>query len=146
MSASPEEISPDEPSERTLPEVRAEAAALLAKADRALAAARLALTVDDTETAVSRLYYAAFYAARAALLPLGESAKTHAGVLTRFRARFEHTGRLPAGVARTLAYAFSARVRTDYEAFTVFDVGAATDLQADVAAFVATVRALDETA
>ncbi len=92
------------------------------------------------EAAISRAYYAAFYAAMAALLSVGEAPKTHSGTLQRFRLHFIKTGRLPLSLGDVLTYAFDARQRADYEAFAIFDEAAVADLISDVEAFVQAVE------
>lgn len=57
----------------------------LRKADDALDEGRLLLQAGAVEGAISRLYYAAFHAARAALAAQGRYAKTHSGTITVFR-------------------------------------------------------------
>ncbi len=56
----------------------------LQRADQALRAARLLLGADAPEDATSRLYYAVFHAARAALTVQGRYARTHSGQITLF--------------------------------------------------------------
>ncbi len=63
--------------------------ALLAKASRALASAKLLLASGDVDGACNRAYYAMFDAARAALLTVNapvpsEIARTHSGLITAF--------------------------------------------------------------
>lgn len=119
--------------------------ALLAKADRALASAQ-ALLHDDPDAAANRAYNACFDVARAALLSVEESPKTHAGVHTRFAFHFTKlgpkSGPLDDAVASTLPYAAQQRERADYEALGVTDVRGVADLVADAERFVAAVRPL----
>lgn len=112
------------------------------QAYEALAAARFNLDGDFLKTAVNRAYYAAFYAARAALLSVGESPKTHAGAIQRFNLHFVKTGRVQPDVAHVFPYAEEARKGADYDALTVFDFRAVADLLADVERFVAAVEPL----
>ncbi len=112
------------------------AEALMRKARQALNDARLLLEHDRTEAAANRAYYAAFDAARAALVTVDETPGSHAGVKTRFSYHFVRTGRLPRATAGILAVAETMRNRADYDAFAVFETGAAADLLADVERFV----------
>lgn len=64
----------------------------LASAEQALRVGRLALDEGAREDGVSRLYYAAFHAARAALLVRGAHARTHRGQVELFQ---EHFGVTP---------------------------------------------------
>lgn len=109
---------------------------LLDRADEALEAARYTLDGGFVSTAVNRTYYAAFHAARAALLTLDETPKTHAGVLRRFLAQFVQTGRLDDSFARALPRAYQLRQEADYEDGALIEPDAAEELLDDVTAFV----------
>ena len=119
-----------------------EARMLYVKAGEALAAARYNLEGGFLTTAVNRAYYAAYYAARAALLAVGEAPKTHHGLILRFNLQFVKTGRIGKHVAQTLAYAEELREGADYETAISFDPKAVTDLIHDVKAFVEAVEPL----
>ncbi len=85
----------------------------LRRADRVRAEATLLLDAGAREGGASRLYYAAFHAARAALAVRGRYAKTHSGMIKLFNQEFGNTpllGRL-----------FDLRATADYtrEPFTV---------------------------
>lgn len=84
-----------------------EAEAELSRASGALGEARLLLGADAMEGAVSRLYYAVFHAARAALLVRGLSSKTHSGQIRLFIQTF--------GDAPVLGRMLELRGRADYE-------------------------------
>lgn len=116
--------------------------ALFQKARRALDTARVVVELGDAEAAISRAYYAAFYAATAALLSIGETQKTHKGTHQRFHFRFVASGEISPAVGEVISHAFDLRQRADYEAVTVFDVKAAADLIDDVQVFVDTVEGL----
>lgn len=116
--------------------------ALFSKARRALQTARINLEEDDPEAATNRAYYAAFYAATAALLEVDETPRTHSGVLNRFYMHYVVSDRLPKSTGIILDYAFKARQRADYEAFAVFDSMATNDLIKDVTTFVEVVESL----
>lgn len=66
------------------PGQRERAESELATAAEALREASALLDLGLSRGAVSRLYYAVFHAARAALVSCGLHAKTHSGQLTRF--------------------------------------------------------------
>ena len=72
--------------------------ALFDNARRALKTARLSLDDGDVKAAMNRAYYAAFYAATAALLAKGEAPKSHKGVHRRFHLHFVASGPLDAAV------------------------------------------------
>lgn len=116
--------------------------AYLGRAERALAAARRAVEAGDGETAANRAYYACFYVALAALAGVGEEPRSHSGAHRRFAARFVATGALDRDTARILSDAFRIRHQSDYDAFAVTDLNAASDLLADVERFVAGTRRL----
>ncbi|RMF59343.1 MAG: HEPN domain-containing protein [Bacteroidetes bacterium] len=117
-------------------------ALFLARAREDLRAARHDLTGGFVRAAISRAYFAALHAARAALLHTGEAPRTHTGVQRRFAYHFVRTGRVPVEVASVLAYADTVRSQADYNATTLFDTGAATDLIRDVETFVTTIEGL----
>ncbi|MBN1933477.1 MAG: HEPN domain-containing protein [Anaerolineae bacterium] len=66
--------------------------------------------------AVSRGYYAMFYAAEVALLSEGLAFSKHASVIAAFGQRFARTGRVPAYLHRYLLDAFDIRQIGDYDA------------------------------
>jgi len=88
---------------------------LMAKAWRTLRSARLILGSGDPESAMSRNYYAAYYAARASLLSEGITPRTHAGTHEQFRDHFVLTGKVDEAVARVLPRAYRLRQAADYE-------------------------------
>jgi uncharacterized protein (UPF0332 family) len=64
--------------------VSEQTATLLARAETELKAARLLADGGFPDQAASRAYYAAFFAAEAALLALGETRSKHSGVIAAF--------------------------------------------------------------
>ena len=87
---------------------------LLRRARRELRATRLLLESGFNEQAVSRAYYAMFYAAEAALLSRGVARSGHSGVIAAFNEYFVSAGLLPDIPARTLPGAFDRRNQADY--------------------------------
>ncbi len=85
--------------------------ALFAKTHRMLKTARLSLEDGDAESAINRTYYAAFHAAMAALLSVGEAPKTHSGTHHLFHLHFVKSGRLPVTLGETFRHAFTLRQR-----------------------------------
>jgi len=122
--------------------MNAHGSAFMTKARDSLHLARLAIEAGLADGAVNRAYYAAFYAASAALQLHGEAPRTHAGVHNRFRVLFVKTGRISDAVGKILPYAYGMRQKADYDALTVFEVQAAADLLADVDTFVQAVEPL----
>ena len=116
-----------------------EAQALPERSRRYLRSATLLLDDDDYESAVSRTYYAMFYAAEAALLTENLASSSHKGVLSTFGERFIKTGRLPRDMGRELHRAFAKRQLGDYEYTFVITQADAEQLLASEQHFVAQV-------
>ena len=70
----------------------------------------------DLDSAISRLYYAMFYAAETLLDAKGLSFSSHRGVISAFGQHFAKTGELDARFHRTLITAFAKRQLGDYAA------------------------------
>jgi len=90
--------------------------ALLAKASENLAAAQDLMDKGHAEVAVSRVYYAMFYAAEAALLEEGLEFSSHGAVHGAFGERLAKSGRLDPKLHRYLLDAYRARQSADYDA------------------------------
>lgn len=111
----------------------------LEAAEGALREAALLLDAGALQGAASRLYYAVFHAARAALTVRGLYAKTHSGQITLFERTF--------GAAPILEQLFTLRGRADY-ALERFEASA-DDLRArsdEASAFLDRCRAVVEEA
>jgi uncharacterized protein (UPF0332 family) len=79
-----------------------------------LAAARLLAANGFQAQAISRAYFAAFYAAEAALLALGQTRSKHAGVISAFiRLRLVRGGQLDEQIGRLLRSLFERRNQAD---------------------------------
>ena len=87
---------------------------LLAKAERYLKSARLLMDSGDLDSAVSRIYYAAFYVAEALLDAKGLSFSSHRGVISAFGQKFAKTGELSPDFHKLLLAAFEKRQMGDY--------------------------------
>jgi uncharacterized protein (UPF0332 family) len=87
-------------------------------AENKLDHARRIFEIGLYDDAVSRAYYAMFYAAKAALLAEGIDLRRHSSAVTKFRELFVITGRVDAEYLRYLGRAQSARERSDYAPFT----------------------------
>jgi uncharacterized protein (UPF0332 family) len=81
-----------------------------------LAAARLLASKGFETQAVSRAYFAAFFAAEAALLALGETRSKHAGVLSAFVHLLVRSGQIGEEIGRLLRSLFERRNEADYGA------------------------------
>ncbi len=91
-----------------------EISALYDKAQRFLQTAQLALETGDTDSCVSRSYYAMFFMAESALLSEGVSANSHKAVLSLFGQHFIQNGRLERHLGRHLHEAYDKRLLGDY--------------------------------
>jgi uncharacterized protein (UPF0332 family) len=89
-------------------------AALLARARREVAAARTLVGKGFTERASSCAYFAAFYAAEAALSELGESRSKNSGVISAFGRRVVKDGGFDPATGKLLKDLFEARNEADY--------------------------------
>jgi uncharacterized protein (UPF0332 family) len=87
------------------------------KSAMALKEARLLFENQMFETSVSRLYYAAFYAANALLTKQGLNAKTHTGTKSLLNKDFFYTGKLNPEFAELYAMLLSKKHEADYENF-----------------------------
>ena len=81
-----------------------------------LEAARLLASSGFSVQAVSRAYYAAFYAAEEALLALGETRSKHSGVVAAFESRIVREGGIDPAIGRLLRSLFRRRNEADYGA------------------------------
>ncbi len=77
-------------------------------------AAELNAASGHLKTAVNRLYYACFHAARAVLLTAGLEPKRHSGLRHMLSLHFVKTGLLPSSVSKTLAHLEDEREMADY--------------------------------
>ena len=86
----------------------------LARSRREIEAARLLAEGDFAAQAVSRAYYAAFYAAELALGSLEESRSKHSGVIAAFGKLVVREGGLDEPIGRILRSLFEQRNAVDY--------------------------------
>ena len=87
---------------------------LLAKAHRSVAAAERLLAGGDSDFAVSRAYYAMFYAARALLLTRDIRCSKHSSVIAAFNQQFVREGKVSHQYFIGLRDAFDDRAEGDY--------------------------------
>ncbi len=88
---------------------------LIEKADRYLRSAELLIQDSDYDSAVSRAYYAMFYAAQAALLKREMTFSSHKAVISAFGRHFVKTGVFEKEMGRDLNVIFDERQLGDYE-------------------------------
>lgn len=86
----------------------------LARSRREIDAARLLGASDFAAQAISRAYYAAFYAAEQALASLGESRSKHSGTIAAFGRLVVREGGLDEETGRILRSLFEQRNDVDY--------------------------------
>jgi uncharacterized protein (UPF0332 family) len=91
--------------------------ALIARGDTELLAARHLEEAGFSAQATSRAYYAAFYAAEAALLSLGETRSKHSGVISAFGLFVVKQGGFNPELAAELRRLFELRSIADYMMF-----------------------------
>jgi uncharacterized protein (UPF0332 family) len=87
---------------------------LLEKAGRSLDAAERLLRDGDNDFALSRAYYAMFYAAQALLLTRDVRRSRHSAVIAAFNEEFIQTGELSRDLFLKLRDGFEDRAEGDY--------------------------------
>ncbi len=92
----------------------AEAVALFERAEQSNAAARQLASSGYHDFAASRAYYAAFYAAKAALLSDGVESSKHSAVVAAVHQRYVKAGRLDSEQGKALNWLFELRSVADY--------------------------------
>ena len=93
----------------------------LERSREGLAEARVLLDAGHLHTAVSRLYYACFYAVSALLLTEGRRVSKHSGVRSLFDRLWVKTGRVPVERARFYRRLFDHRQEADYADLASFE-------------------------
>jgi uncharacterized protein (UPF0332 family) len=86
--------------------------------------------------AVTRAYYAMFYAASALLASKGISRSKHSAVLAAFREHFVKPGLVESDYAKALGLAFDARLDSDYDVTFTTDLTLAEDVLVEAQRFV----------
>jgi len=87
----------------------------LDRAKATLDDARLLAQSHRWNSAINRLYYAAFYAITALLTWENLKAATHKGVKQLFSAHFIQTGKLPMELGKAFSQLFTWRQKGDYD-------------------------------
>jgi uncharacterized protein (UPF0332 family) len=88
---------------------------LLQKAHRNIRSAKLLLADGDSDTAVSRAYFAMFYVAESLLLSKGLAYSKHSAVIAAFGREFAKAGVIPPEFHAHLRAASEARNISDYQ-------------------------------
>lgn len=110
--------------------------ALIDKAKRYTRSAELLRKDGDSNSAVSRIYYAMFYCAEAVLMTKDMSFSSHKGVLSAFGEHFIKTGIFSKETGRNLNRAFEKRQLSDYEYTFSFEEDEVQELLKNGKAFV----------
>lgn len=114
---------------------------LLAKAEQVLEDGTYLLTErKSTLSAISRFYYAMFYAAEAAILAVGQEAQSHKGVIVRFGQHLIKTGHIDPKYGKMLSHGFQLRQISDYDLFAEIDISTAQKLGLEARDFVDTIK------
>ena len=115
---------------------------MLAKARRYLNSAETLRQHRDYDSAVSRLYYAMFYAAEALLFFEGLSVSSHRAVISAFAQRYVKTKKLPAEMHQWLREGFEKRQVGDYEFRTSIGDADVNDMKSKAENFLARIETL----
>lgn len=116
--------------------------AFLERAAQSLASARLLLNSSFYDDAVSRAYYAMYYAAKAALESIGVETRSHTGVINQFGLHFITKGQLDSQYGSMLTQAFQARHSSDYDVQVNTRPVVAKSVVANAEQFVAKIKEL----
>ena len=112
------------------------------RAEESLASARREFQAESYMIAVNRIYYAAFYAACAALLERGQTFRKHSGVRAAFHSACVKTGLVDMEWGRYYDHLFEDRQEADYVALVSFEREYVQSLLAQCAAFLGALRLL----
>lgn len=108
----------------------------LARARESLAEADALIEAARHRGAINRLYYAAFYAARALLALRDLDSSRHSRIISMFQQHFVQNGIVAADTARALPRAFEKRLRSDYDDFVEAPAAEVERLRTEVVSFV----------
>lgn len=111
---------------------RANADAEIQKFRSSLAAADQLLATGLFDDATSRLYYAVFHLASAALLSLGIEATSHRSLLSLFAQHLVRPGRVSTASSRLLSNLFGLRNQSDYNRHFLLDEAGAREERAKI--------------
>lgn len=94
--------------------MNSESKRLLGLAGEMLEDSKLLLRQDRHRSAINRAYYAVFDAAKAALIEVGSSPKTHSGTISEFGQKLVNTETVGKRNAAILRKLFELRQESDY--------------------------------
>jgi len=108
-----------------------EIAAYIARAESSLAVAKELYASGHYDVSASRAYYAAFYAATAALLREGLTASKHSAVIALVGQKLVKPGKIPQESSKLIRWLFELRSTADYNVkkmITAEDAGKAIQI------------------
>ncbi len=114
----------------------------LQKSAQSIKEAKLLMENGLNDTAMSRLYYAAFYAINALLAIDGFNPKTHSGTKSIFNKEFILTGKIETRFSDFYSFLMAKRFEADYEDFVFIDETRLQSLLKETEEFVATIKAI----
>ncbi|MFN8441729.1 MAG: HEPN domain-containing protein [Caldilineaceae bacterium] len=106
------------------------------RAKRDLQATQINIEQGFYEVAISRAYYAMFYAANALLVSKGLTRNKHSGVVSAFGEYFVKTGIFDSSFAKMLGQTFDTRMDSDYDIVFMSDLPLVEAVQHDAERFV----------
>jgi len=112
------------------------------KAAQSIKEAKLLIENELNDTAVSRLYYAAFYAVNALLAINGFNPKTHSGTKSIFNKEFILTGKIENRFSDFYSFLMAKRFEADYDDFVFIDENKMQSLLAETEEFVNVINSL----
>ena len=108
----------------------------LDRARKELRAVEVNIREELYAVAISRCYYAMFYAVSGLLASIGVARSKHSGVISAFRENFIKTGLIEVEFGDILGVGFDARQESDYELSPLIDQELATKRLQDAQQFV----------
>ena len=113
----------------------------LDRAKKDLQAVEINIQNDLYTVAISRAYYAMFYAASALLKSVGVERSKHSGIVSAFGEHFVKPGLIDPKFSRMLIRAFESRNDTDYDIHFLVDAELSRIRLQDAQAFVQQIEA-----
>ena len=112
------------------------------KAAQSIKEAKLLMENGLNDTAISRLYYAAFYVINALLAINGFNPKTHSGTKSIFNKEFILTGKIESRFSDFYSFIMAKRFEADYDDFVFIDENKIESLLKETEEFVDTINSL----
>ncbi|WP_373518646.1 HEPN domain-containing protein [Pricia sp.] len=112
------------------------------RAEETLSEVSILIDNELANTAVSRLYYACFYAVSALLIKNGIASKTHSGTRKMFILHFIKTEIIEKELGKFYSDIFNERQTSDYSDFIDFDLKEVQDFIKPASQLVAAIKKL----